>query len=527
MSTPHGSATNLLAASFKVQDGRYGLDSSTRRAASGRTTVFRPHILAAPVPDDLSRCAGIFARVSRDPDSEIVTLVELHRRRMQAHKAACPDGECVEREEARVAKMDQLRAWFNAEVLRVGFPRAPKEAFNRWLFESLVVETVSETLRDPLIPGDAARLSQGMLDELLDDAMKTEPLKSLPDPQRRELCEGVCVRLAEKAARFVDELAAVNRTALTRVRHAQQRKLSSYVSFSLGSVEHEILAGHAEKFAHLFTAYNPGTSKVTCADRIFAMLQRYRSLAGFRPGQEGSGHHSATPPQVLDTFRRVLGVQYECFASPFNSHFAHFCTAFGDTDGYFGSLGSFFNFFPVEGSFEVGPPFVEELMHQMHAHLVSLLCKSSRPLSFVMIVPDWVHCRQQPSASLSAIVSNVAGFTRRVIIVPRDQHTYLDGFQHCLRDSFFKPVHDTLALIMQNDAGAAKWPATPAVERAVLDAWADVARDIADNSFYSAPGGPSGGEPAAPGGPSGGEPAAPPSAADTAVNVGEKRPRNA
>ena len=32
--------------------------------------------------------------------------------------------------------------------------------------------------------------------------------------------------------------------------------------------------------------------------------------------------------------------------------------AFGDTDGPFGSLGSFYEFFPSEGSFQINPPFM-------------------------------------------------------------------------------------------------------------------------------------------------------------------------
>jgi hypothetical protein len=51
-----------------------------------------------------------------------------------------------------------------------------------------------------------------------------------------------------------------------------------------------------------------------------------------------------------------MGVSVECFASPLNCHLPAFCSAFPDTDAAFGSLGSFFDFFPTEGSFQVNPP---------------------------------------------------------------------------------------------------------------------------------------------------------------------------
>ena len=53
------------------------------------------------------------------------------------------------------------------------------------------------------------------------------------------------------------------------------------------------------------------------------------------------------------------------FASPFNHFLIPYCSAFPDTDACFGSCGSFFDFFPTEGSFMANPPFVEECMARM------------------------------------------------------------------------------------------------------------------------------------------------------------------
>ena len=54
------------------------------------------------------------------------------------------------------------------------------------------------------------------------------------------------------------------------------------------------------------------------------------------------------PPPLIP-----LGVTCECFASPFNCRFPRYCSAFPEIEGEFGSLGSFFDFSPTCGSFEV------------------------------------------------------------------------------------------------------------------------------------------------------------------------------
>ena len=98
---------------------------------------------------------------------------------------------------------------------------------------------------------------------------------------------------------------------------------------------------------------------------------------------------AAVPGSVLDAMREVSDVRMECFASPLNTRFGPHCSAFGDTDGAFGSLGSFFDFRPGEGSYEANPPFVPEFIGRMRGHIDELLRGSDKPLSFVVVVPEW------------------------------------------------------------------------------------------------------------------------------------------
>lgn len=54
---------------------------------------------------------------------------------------------------------------------------------------------------------------------------------------------------------------------------------------------------------------------------------------------EGTGLQGSLPVHVFEALHRLFGVSFECFASPLNCYFRQYCSAFPDTDGYFGSRG--------------------------------------------------------------------------------------------------------------------------------------------------------------------------------------------
>ena len=59
-----------------------------------------------------------------------------------------------------------------------------------------------------------------------------------------------------------------------------------------------------------------------------------------------------------------------------------FCSAFLDTDAPFGSLGSFFKLQPEQGSFEANPPFDDDVISQMAAHMDALLSRAENSHKF-------------------------------------------------------------------------------------------------------------------------------------------------
>ena len=79
--------------------------------------------------------------------------------------------------------------------------------------------------------------------------------------------------------------------------------------------------------------------------RLFNVLQRYESLSG-----AAAGYQMALTEDIFDKLHTLYGVEHECFASPLNAYFPNYCSLYYDTDKYFGSHGSFFNFFPKQGT---------------------------------------------------------------------------------------------------------------------------------------------------------------------------------
>lgn len=97
---------------------------------------------------------------------------------------------------------------------------------------------------------------------------------------------------------------------------------------SFKKYSHSIQSSHFLKLRDLFL--NTGIEdEKRLNERIFTLLQRYDSLGGH-------GFQAAISIEAFDYLRDHFGVNFECFASPLNCRFSRFCSAFPDTDIYFG-----------------------------------------------------------------------------------------------------------------------------------------------------------------------------------------------
>lgn len=191
--------------------------------------------------------------------------------------------------------------------------------------------------------------------------------------------------------------------------------------------------------------------------RVWCLLCRYETFLGIK-FKEGFSMQVALPISVFQCLNRIFGVTFECFASPLNCYFQQYCSAFADTDCYFGSRGSILQFHPLSGSFEANPPFCEELMEAMIDHFENLLSEATEPLSFIIFVPEF---KDPPTEFLIRL--ETSKFTQKTIVLPAKQHEYRNGFQHiCSKgDMNMKAAHGTVVVFLQNAAGTACWGPTP------------------------------------------------------------------
>ncbi len=215
------------------------------------------------------------------------------------------------------------------------------------------------------------------------------------------------------------------------------------------------------KFQRLYTS-----DAAMLNDRMFIMCLRYSSLFG----RSDKSFHAAAKPATFAALTASLGVTQELYAQPFNCNFDRFCSPFPDTDVFFGSVGRMQDFVnanlhtePLSGSYEVGPPYTEEVMDSMIDQLMSVLRTTTEPLSFVVFVPDW----RTPLQKCQRIMEDPANaFVRGQLSLEPLTYEYVDGVgagEH-IRFPF-----RTCIYVLQNDAGAERWPYSDAVAAAILE----------------------------------------------------------
>jgi len=211
----------------------------------------------------------------------------------------------------------------------------------------------------------------------------------------------------------------------------------------------------------LFAAYSADGNQTSFGEHLFAMLCRYSAL-------HGHGYQAAVDERTFASLERHLGVSMELFASPLNNYFPQFCSAFEDTDSFFGSKGCFFQFFPSTGSFQANPPFVPETMDAMVKHIHNLLDnKTNGALSFTIFVPHWDEIKAVKALKKSSYLANS-------INVVANEHGYIDGAAHQSSSRYRFSSFDTYVAVLQNEAGKQKWPASDRVMQRIRKRMAQV-----------------------------------------------------
>ncbi|KAG5675320.1 hypothetical protein PVAND_005231 [Polypedilum vanderplanki] len=234
---------------------------------------------------------------------------------------------------------------------------------------------------------------------------------------------------------------------------------------------HTLNMTHLQKLEQLYR-YNCDDNFSLFIPRLYCMLKRYSTYLGnFTPLQQESESEmtqASIPASVFNCLNIHFGVTFECFASPLNCYFRQYCSAFGDTDSYFGSRGPFLEFYPTKGSFQANPPFCEELIDASLQHIDRLLSESNYPLSFIVFLPEF---KDKPLKCMSRIEDSP--YKRKLLVVPAMEHEIRAGYQHVLQKSEIniKSTTSTLVCWLQNEQGFQMYKPTDTAIDAFLESY--------------------------------------------------------
>lgn len=182
---------------------------------------------------------------------------------------------------------------------------------------------------------------------------------------------------------------------------------------------------------------------------LASLCIRYSNVMQLTVEEKYSGVnlHAAIPSSVFNLIRDTLQVTVEGFASPFNAILQQYMSAFPDTDSVFGSIGSFFTHDITSGSYELNPPFTEDMINAMGIRCESLLDHADKmgyPLSFFIVIPNW------KTNAITRI--RESSWKRFDMIIPRSKHRFIVGQQH-IKDASFTTMFDTYIAVLQSKKG--------------------------------------------------------------------------
>lgn len=284
-----------------------------------------------------------------------------------------------------------------------------------------------------------------------------EPLLPILEPQSFQVCDAALIKgLAFLDKKKVGAIAKELRAAATvaaatlprqlrqvgRGGHAQvSNACDRTVVLSYRGKELSVAQGHFQKLRSLYE----GNDETGFADSVFCCLLRYQSVLQ-------KGFQGACTREVFTAVLEAFGARFECFASPLNCRYNSMCSAFPDTDEAFGSLGSFFALNPQCGSFQLNPPFVDDVIIAMVKRLEELLDgadANQNALTFVVIVGANEGSR---SGSVALGALRACKFCRASTLCHRGRHQYYDGDQHSSEESCISPC-DTAVFVLQSKKG--------------------------------------------------------------------------
>ena len=209
-----------------------------------------------------------------------------------------------------------------------------------------------------------------------------------------------------------------------------------------------------ETYHRLKRLYKKNTSKdhqmVLFHERLYAVLQRYETLTVLDRHSANTGTQGSLPVAVFNVLHARFGVNHECYASPLNATCDNFCSLFPEVDGYFGGIGTFHDFAPEVGCYEVNPPFDKDSVVDAFQHCRSLLrsSRNEKPLMFVVFTPFVPVVKEEEDSFVVHSFSLAAG-----------NHLYHRGMrQHKKKGtSMWRATMKTCVTFLGNEKAKEKW----------------------------------------------------------------------
>ena len=330
------------------------------------------------------------------------------------------------REAARMNAAKSLRSQLHRMCTRDGSSKPPLLAFERWLARAQLAGGST----DPLLPSVRAEEPNRLLEADLARAGVRDP------EQIVERLSAACIDACSAVAAVEEVGSQVTVDTKGGCCRLRLNGLKGYLQLN---------AVHLYKLHALWQRNGGGGKSNTHPEftaRVYCLLARYEALSG-------AGYQAALNEKGFDVLLDEMAVKQELFASPFNCRYANHCSAFPDVDASFGSLGSFFDFHPKQGSFEANPPFVPETMAAAVEHMEKLLHEATGPLSFVVLVPAWTNLPFWESLVGSE------WSVREPLVIPAKEHGFCDGAQHQRgkHERHRVSSYDTGVFFLQNEAG--------------------------------------------------------------------------
>ena len=281
-----------------------------------------------------------------------------------------------------------------------------------------------------------------------------------------ESCEVMMVKSRELARNLARERSHRSAGSLEEEKVRLKRDEAS-VTLALGSTSVRVNAEHFDKLRKLYERCNDAMREDAFITATFAMVCRYDAAQGGQVRFAG-GHHTALHGEAFDVLRDGLGCGMELFASPLNCRWPKFCSAHGDVDAPFGSVGSYDGFAPKRGCYEVNPPFEPALVANVAKHLDARLADADaldESLTFIVVTPHWPNRPCWEALRRSR-------FCRRVEVIPLREHGYYEGAQHRKKSKYRLSSCDSSLIFLQSASGTRATPVTDAVVRRLRMAFA-------------------------------------------------------